>query len=302
MVDFPNFFILGAAKSGTTTLYRELKKHPEIYLPTIKEPMFFSSDDKYSKGLGWYSDNFFKSSGHKRICGEATPHYLYWAEKVAPRMNEHFTSEQIKFIVILRNPVDRAYSWYWNMIREGKETLDFEKAVKQEPARLLKHKKSLRKRGSMVYGYLKGGMYATQLKEYFNYFPRKNFFILIQRDLIIDYEQTFAKIFAFLNVSGVDKLLDKTQNSASLPRSRWLQQFLVSPSGMWHSLAKPFTHFLKPRAREYLKRTFKQYNLKAYKYPEIKVDTAKKLEILFRPENEKLKVLLDRDLSEWHLS
>jgi len=125
-MDLPNFFILGSAKSGTSTLYSELIKHPNIFLAANKEPMFFSSDEKYEKGINWYLDNFFKASGRKRVRGEATPHYLYWADKVAPRMSEHFEEDKVHFAVILRNPVERAYSWYWNMIREGNEKKDFE--------------------------------------------------------------------------------------------------------------------------------------------------------------------------------
>src|SRR3972149_8124524 len=254
MKNLPNFFIIGAAKAGTTTLYAELNSRPEIYMPSNKEPMFFSSDEKYSMGLDWYSENFFKNSEAKPIRGEATPHYLYWAEKVAPRLRENFRPEELRFIAVLRDPVARAYSWYWNMVREGNGTLDFKQAIAEEPKRLQEHNDSLRRRGSMIYGYLKGGMYADQLKHFLDCFPRKNFLVLLQDHLKDNYTQVFDGIFSFLKVSKSDHLLDQRQNPASLPRSRWLQEFLVRPSGLLHKVAKPVTHHLPPRLRYALKK------------------------------------------------
>lgn len=297
----PTFFIIGAAKSGTTTLHTELIKHPDIFLSANKEPMFFSSDEKYGKGMRWYSNNFFKNAGQHSELGEATPHYLYWAEKVAPRISEHFKADQVRFIVILRNPVERAYSWYWNMVREGNEKLDFEQAIEQEPSRLLEHENKLRRRGSMVFGYLKGGMYARQLENFFDYFPREKFLILLHDDLLENYNQTFDKVFAFLDLIGPKHLMNKKSNLASLPKSRRVQEFISNPSGILYDMARPFTHRLTPRMRYYLKKTIRKKNLKAFNYPPIKRETAKKLDKFFRPEIENLEKLIQRDLLAWHL-
>ena len=109
----PNFLIIGAAKSGTTALYDLLKQHPQVYLPFDKEPLFFSRDDYFAQGAEWYAERYFKEGESFRARGEATPHYLYWAEKVAPRIARTFGGRPPKFIAIFRDPVQRAYSWYW---------------------------------------------------------------------------------------------------------------------------------------------------------------------------------------------
>jgi hypothetical protein len=135
-VNIPNMFILGAAKAGTTTLYNLLKQHPQVFLSFDKEPMFFSRDDYYSRGIEWYIDTFFKNSGEFTIRSEATPHYLYWAKKVSARIHAVYASQPIKFLVILRNPIQRAYSWYWNMVSEGRESLSFLDALLAEERRI----------------------------------------------------------------------------------------------------------------------------------------------------------------------
>jgi len=300
MINLPNFFIVGAAKAGTTTLYTELNAHPEIYMPANKEPMFFSSDEKYNNGLSWYSDTFFRNSGAKPARGEATPHYLYWADKVAPRLREHFRLDELRFIAVLRDPVARAYSWYWNMVRDGNESLDFRKALAEEPARLRENNDSLRRRGSMIYGYLRGGMYADQLRHFFDLFPRQNFLILLQDDLNANYDQAFDRIFAFLKVSKPDQLRDQRKNPASLPRSRRLQEFLVRPSGLLYKVVRPVTHRLPAGLRYSLKKNIRDKNLKEAPYPRLDPEIAGELKRYFRPENEKLEGLIDRDLSAWY--
>ncbi len=149
----PNFLIIGAAKAGTTSLYDLLKQHPQIYLSFVKEPMFFSHDDNYRRGPEWYARAFFSGAQGCLERGEASPHYLYWSEKVAPRIKMVYGQMPVKYIVILRDPVERAYSWYWNMVKEGMEDLPFETAVDLEEERLQEHQSELQQAGGMLYGY-----------------------------------------------------------------------------------------------------------------------------------------------------
>ena len=109
----PNLFIIGAAKSGTTTLYSILNAHPEVYMSPEKSPRFFSKDDLYLKGLNWYASKYFSGSGNYPIRGEATPSYLALANLTAPRIQKAMVGKKIKFIVIFRDPTERAYSHYW---------------------------------------------------------------------------------------------------------------------------------------------------------------------------------------------
>ena len=137
MPDFdrmPNLFVIGAAKAGTTALYDYLAQHPDVFLSRVKEPMFFSREENYAKGLDWYEGAYFQGAEHYPVRAEATPHYLYWSEKVAPRIKEAYAERLVKFVASFRDPVSRAYSWYWNMVREGREDLEFEEALRVEGA------------------------------------------------------------------------------------------------------------------------------------------------------------------------
>ena len=141
----PNFLVIGAAKSGTSSLYMYLKQHPEIYMSPIKEPHFFSFDDesKMTKGPGDpihkaitnfddYQAQFDGVTDEKAI-GEASTSYLYRPE--APG-RIHAMLPDAKLIVILRNPVDRAFSAYMHVVRDKRETSkDFAEALSKEESR-----------------------------------------------------------------------------------------------------------------------------------------------------------------------
>ena len=137
----PNFIIIGAQKCGTTSLYRNLIKHPHIASALRKEVYYF--DLKFGKkNTVWYKAYFptvfytycmEKIRGHKLLTGEATPNYIF--NPHSPKRVAHLLP-QIKLIVMLRNPVDRAYSHYNMMVKKGLEQLSFEDAIKSETERL----------------------------------------------------------------------------------------------------------------------------------------------------------------------
>ena len=112
----PNFVIIGAQKSGTTSLSYYLQEHPEIYVYPKEIHFFDDRDGTYEHGLEFYSGFFAESQGAKAI-GECTPCYIY-AEQPPERMYEAIPNA--KLILIARNPVDRAYSNYWKNIKNGK--------------------------------------------------------------------------------------------------------------------------------------------------------------------------------------
>jgi hypothetical protein len=295
MTTLPNFFILGAAKSGTTTLVDILRQHPQAYLPFDKEPMFFSRDTFYREGLEWYCRTFFQGAGAFSARGEATPHYLYWAEKVAPRIMNMPAEKPPHFIIILRNPADRAYSWYWNMVREGLEDLSFEQALAEEPERLQKNVEELRSTGSMQYGYTRGGHYAEQIAHFLEFFERTRFLFLLQDDLLSDFGGVCRQMFHFLEIDEGVAIQVSASNPASMPRSRWLQKVLQGPSG-----AKELLKRVLPRRMRYrAKRGLLNANAVITRYPPMPADIRRMLQNLFRDENQKLSKMIQRDLSHW---
>jgi hypothetical protein len=291
----PNLFIIGAAKAGTTALYNYLAQHPQVFCSPVKEPMFFSREDYYARGLDWYEADYFEGAEDYPVRVEATPHYLYWSEKVAPRIKEVYGEKPIKFIVSFRDPVSRAYSWYWNMVREGREDLDFDEALRVEEGRLEQNRYELYQRGSMVYGYSAGSRYASLLQPFLELFSPENFFFVFQDDLKSRANETCKEIFEFLGIESSIQIKTSNSNPASMPRSRLLHKTLRQRS-LLKGFIKPF---MPMRVRRRLKSKMLKANLKETPYGLLDPQLAHELRLSYRPEIEKLEKITNRELSSW---
>jgi hypothetical protein len=290
-----NFLIIGAAKAGTTTLFDLLKQHPQVYLPFNKEPMFFSHDDNYQRGPEWLFRTYYQRAAGFPARGEATPHYLYWSEKVAPRIRQVFGQKAIKFIVIFRDPVARAYSWYWNMIKEGREELPFKAALEQEPRRLQEHQDKLQQAGAMTYGYAHGSCYASALRPFLDLFPRQDFLFLLQEDLDNNFPTTVQVLLEFLDLDSGIQLRPVSSNQATLPRSSRVQGWLRNQSGFQDFLMG----FFPLRLRYAIKTKLLQANARLVQYPRLDPALEAELRLRFAPEVRRLQEMIDRDLSAW---
>ncbi len=293
--ELPNTFIVGAAKAGTTTLYDLLKQHPEIFFSFDKEPMFFSRDDYFSRGLDWYRNTYFRRSINFPIRGEASPHYLYWAEKVSPRIKMVFQDQPIKLIIILRNPIQRAYSWYWNMVNEGRENLSFYEALLAEDDRLKSNWDKLAEAGSMQYGYIKGGNYSNQIKCFLKDFPSDSIKILLLDDLMSSQEKTIAEVFSFLGVASTFAIKTRISNQSTKPRIDRLHKAIRTPSAIKNFL-KPF---FPPQLLFSVKTLLLKKNLEPFAYPEMEIAAYTYLKQRFSSEISELSLLIKRDLSKW---
>jgi len=210
----PDFLIIGAARSGTTSLYEYLIKHPSVYSATGKEVYFF--DKKYNKGFNWYR-SFFPSKltkfsvetleRKKFITGEATPRYLHHPH--TPKRVFDLIP-QVKLIVLLRNPIDRAYSHYQMEVDHGDEELSFEEAIEQEKNRILKDEERMDVDENFYSvnfyrkSYITRGIYVNQLKRWFNFFPKKQFLILKSEDLYSQTQKIYEQSLDFLNLPKFD--------------------------------------------------------------------------------------------------
>jgi len=295
MNKLPTFLIIGAAKAGTTTIFDLLKQHPQVFLPFSKEPMFFSHDENYSKGLIWYINTFFKGSDLYPARGEATPHYLYWSEKTARRIRNSYKDDQVKFIVVLRNPVARAFSWYGNMLKDGTEHLSFEEALKIEDQRLQVMKPELQRTGSMQFGYFRGGCYATLLQPFLDLFPKDNFHFILQEDIIGHHEKMTRDMLSFIGVDTNILLRPVKSNSAAMPYSSALHGWLRNRSIMKEYLKKiiPF------ELRYELKIRVMNANLKPTKTSRMDDETFNGLRKRYLDEILALQAIINRDLSGW---
>lgn len=206
----PNFLVIGAQKCGTTALYHYLIEHPYIVSASRKQMHFF--DNNFDKGLTWYRTHFptylykyyFKRlHKHDFLTCEATPYYIFHplaAKRVAQVLPD------AKFILLIRNPVSRAYSHYNHEKRKGTETLSFEEALDQEATRLAGEQEKMLADENYYsfnhqrYAYQTRGIYADQLIEWFKYFPQERFLILRSEDMYSNILGVVNQILEFLQV------------------------------------------------------------------------------------------------------
>lgn len=214
MRTLPSFLILGTAKGGTTSLHRYLEKHPGVS-PTLKKEIHFF-DANFSKGLLWYRSHF-PLKYKKLIAGDSTPFYLLYPH--APK-RAFETIPQAKLIVLLRNPIERAYSLHnMNLMRpDVNETLSFEDAIKAEPERLSGEMEKMMADESYAsfnyerYSYLTGGLYLEQVKSWHNFFPKEQMLVLKSEDLFQDSSAIYQKVLKFLNLPSWELNVYKNAN------------------------------------------------------------------------------------------
>ena len=196
----PNALIIGAAKAGTTSLFDWLSQHPAVAPSRIKEVKYF--DHNWSRGPAWYRAQF--SPKRHDVILEASPNYL-WNGFVPTRVRALLGSP--KLIVLLRDPVDRAYSHYAMKVREGSETLSFEAALAAEPGRLARLAERATGGDEAVLGdherfaYAGGSLYADRLEPWFAVFPRESFLFIRAEDLFADPRRELARTLDFLGLS-----------------------------------------------------------------------------------------------------
>jgi len=247
----PDFIIVGAQKCGTGSLYHYLKKHPNISPSVIKEIQFFSNN--FHKGILWYK-SFFPSLIRKYyykyilnrniISGEATPFYI-----IHPRAIKMIaaTIPNVKLILLLRNPVDRAYSHYHHSVRRGCETLNFEDAIEKEKERINEEYDKMLKNELNIsssfaaYSYLMRGKYINQVERLFHYIPRNRVLIIKSENFFEDPPKELQKVFSFLNVSPYKLSKYKTYG--------------------YHGYNK-----MNEKTRQYLIEYFKPFNYRLYEY------------------------------------
>lgn len=233
--DAPNFFVIGGAKCGTTTLYHLLRQVDDVYLPKSKEPRFFGNIDAYRRGLRFYLDEHFDGAAPFPARGEATPNYLHGRGVVAERIRDSL-GDDLRFVVLLRDPVRRAWSHYLHMRRLGKEDLPFDAALEAEPERLAADPESW-------FGYFSDGLYAAQLQEWFAVFPPERFLILLTDTLTRDPRGAVDAVCDFLGVARPAALeLAVENNAAGSARSRIVARLLNRPNAVTNvlKLAVPF--------------------------------------------------------------
>ena len=231
----PDFMIIGTARSGTTSLYYDICQHPCVLPAAYDELGYF--DSNYHLGQNWYRSLFptlfskwlVKQKKQFAITGEDTPFYI-WDPIVAKRILKILP--KIKLIVLLRNPVDRAYSNYHLGVRSGTENLSFEDAIKLEIKRLEEineESKSSIEKYAIRRSYLAKGFYADQLKIWFEIFNSNQLLIISTEDLKSNPQKVINKIYNFLEIPDNHKLIPEKQKKAVYPEmKKETREFLIA--------------------------------------------------------------------------
>lgn len=292
----PNFLIVGAAKAGTTSLYNYLDQHPQVYMSPRKEPRYFAPEyytTFYHHAIG----NLYRENGLSRqeyealfdgvtdeiAIGEASTEYLFF-EKSAERIKQ--TIPDAKILIVLRNPIERAFSAYCFHVRDGRETLSFEEALAQEPIRAEQH-------WQVGWLYKRGGFYYDQVNRYYKLFENHKIKIILWKDLNDDPQAVCAEIFDFLGVdpSFVPEL--SRANKSIRPRSQALNRYVFKN----RSLKKRIRSLLPAKMYAVLANPLKKlfYAEKDSIQPQLKAHLRK----CYYDDVRKLERLISRDLSHW---
>ncbi len=288
----PDFLIIGAAKSGTSSLHGYLRRHPGIFMSSIKEPEFFARDEIFARGVNWYGQ-LFEAATADQLCGESSTAYTRWPQvpHAAKRMAQ--VLPDAKLIYIMRHPVDRAYSHYVH--RRTKELYKglpidvcFEDHVRTDPM------------------CLDGSDYFRQIEQYLDHYPRESFLFLFSDELRRDPQSVLQKVCRFVGLGEQHNLLaDGSLVLAQTERycNRVARNHIVAPLKAIPNIrvmARRLPRCFRDAAFRVLRKThFGRQVDGRYTPPPLSTETRRALTQRYFESNRKLEILLGKDLSHW---
>jgi hypothetical protein len=312
----PDFVMIGAAKSGTTSLYRLLEQHPDIFVPKVKEPEFFARDDRYGDGLESYAAHF-AAAGPDQIVGEFSTIYSLapFFPKTAARLATH--APEAKLIYVMRQPVDRAYSFYGQIIKNYQNVTgdlnvhrSFEEFIDPDRHRRAAPREKVFSTANAHLPdtpelCLAGSDYVAQIEVWLAHFPRTHILFMKFEEFVTDRPGTLRQITDFLGVAPLPlEAFDKqgvTGNVAANHFRRRGQQRAVERlrdrfGALWS------LRYLAPSA---MRRAFKQRLVTlvrddgSHVPPPMETATRHRLTERFEAQNAQLSALTGLDFSDW---
>ncbi|MBE9125329.1 MULTISPECIES: sulfotransferase family protein [unclassified Coleofasciculus] len=281
----PNFLVIGAMKSGTTTLHNYLAQHPQVYMSPLKEPHFFSYKGQANRKITNLDDYhaLFQGVSDEIAIGESSTTYLAFPKIASERIHHYIPNA--KLIAILRNPSEAAYSLYL-MIHRSKLTGSSKQQILDGFVQTIQNRS----------GNIKGRYYYGQLKQYFRLFDRDQIKIYLHEDLITEPDSLLQDIFRFL---GVDEkfVIDKSiiSNKGGIPKNKLLYDLIKTLKNN-----RTLKTLIPQSLREPIYRTYISIrNSNLEKYPQLPPEIRQQLIELYREDILKLQDLLQRDLSKW---
>jgi hypothetical protein len=283
----PDFLIIGAPKCGTTSLFHYLGDHPQIYIPSEKEPHFYSYVGEEQPHWGMEDretyTSLFRDVQADQICGEASTWYLY-SQTAAREIRKR--APDTRCIALLRQPVDRAYSSWSFRVQQGWEDLDFADAIAREDERV--------DDGALWdIHYLRAGLYYEQVRRFHEHLGSEQVKIFWFDDFTSNTDAVVEEALSFLGLDPADSLDTETiHNLTTLPRSQALNRLLNADR--LRNLAR---QVLPSPIRSFLRRSVRQVIHR--ERPSLDPALRRKLTERVRPDIEQLEELLNVDLSRW---
>lgn len=305
MTNTPNLFIVGAPKSGTTSLYEYLKGHPQVFMSVVKEPCYFAADLAfdhsgnflvYERDAKLYED-LFAEAGDARLLGEGSTRYLYSHD--APALI-HGASPDARIIAMLRNPVDMIHSLHAHKLAAGTEDIaDFEEALdaeadREQGRRLPAHS------NPKLSTYRDRAKFGEQLPRWFDQFGRDRVRVIIFEDMVKDTPGEFRSLLEFL---GVDPTYVPESfaayNTAHGARSTFIRRVLNGRFPQWLVWGLLPRIIGDTRTRGLVRRfRHSWFHRKPISKGKLSPELRRRLEDDFAPDVARLSGLLGRDMSQ----
>ena len=292
----PNFFIVGAPKCGTTALYTYLAAHPQIFMPKVKEPMYFRGNSPYTSEAQYL--DLFRDAGDAPRIGEATPSYLRDPQATAAI---HAFAPDAKIIIMLRNHADMIHSYYWQNRMTGREqTASLAESLAQQQA-------DPASRPANVPFYLRL-VYAEHVERYFDLFGREQVQVIIFDDFRRDTPAVYRDTLHFLGVD--DRFMPDFPkvNAGKGVRSPLLQRLTLA-LGLnvrnlrrlrMSGLAQRLDALLPVQPRQSIMTALRRVYYSDDSPPPLDAALRRELQDAFRADTDRLSELLGRDLSFWY--
>ena len=298
----PSFFIVGAPKCGTTALCKYLDRHPNVFIPKLKELHYFDTDLKTKKKASSLSEYLaLFAAGEGKICGEGSPTYLY--SQTAAEEIYRFAPEA-KIIIMLRDPVAMMYAFHSQPLYNGSsETVqDFEQALALEPERRAGKKIPQRCTEPKILFYRDFASFTKQVKRYLTVFGQDQVKIILFEDFIQDTDRVFRESLVFIGADPDFQTSFSPVNSNKKVRSSWLQTLIKYPPAKVLKLGKyllPLPQSWRRWLLEGAKARLKRLNTEQKPRPALDAHLEHRLRQEFEPEVLQLAELIGQDLSRW---
>ena len=293
---FPEFYIVGAPRSGTTFMFDYLGMHPQVFVPERKEPTFFAPDldsGSYLESLTFMRDRgeylaLFAGARDDQVSGEASTWYLYSTES-ARRIKE--ARPDARIIAMLRHPVQMLYSLHGRRFYAGSEDLpNFADALDAEADRREGRRIPKRARNVKSLQYRAVGRYAEQLQRYLDVFGRDRVHVVVFDDFTADPPSAYRDVLRFLSIDESFEPDFDVVNAGAARRSQRLQRFLLRPG-----IIRAARFLIPPRFRPAVGRTWDRINSREEKREPLDPNVAAALRNDLLPDIERLSDMLHRD-------